>query len=357
MPEIKIGSYKIGPLHPPFIVAEIGANHNQSLEYALRLVDAAKAAGAQAIKLQTYTADTMTLNIREGGFTINDERSLWYGKTLYELYQEAHTPWQWHKEIFQRAEKQGLIAFSTPFDATSVDFLESLNIPCYKIASLEIVDLQLIQKVASTGKPIILSTGASTLEEIEDAVNAARKAGCKQLILLKCTSTYPAPPHEINLRTLPNLASRFHSCVGISDHTQGIGTALASIAFGSCLIEKHFTLSRKDDGLDAAFSLEPAELSVLVHESYQAWQALGSIHYGPSPSEETSLALRRSLYFVKEMQAGETITAEHIRAIRPAGGLSPKEYSHILGLKVNSTVKIGDPVSRNVIHCYKRKLT
>lgn len=350
MPEITIAHRKIGPKHPPFIVAEISANHNQSLERALQLVDAAKSSGAHAIKLQTYTPDTMTLNIKDGNFLINNPKSLWNNRTLYDLYEEAHTPWDWHKEIFKRAKDHKLIAFSTPFDGSSVDFLESLNVPCYKIASLEIIDLALIHKTASTGKPLIISTGNATLKEIDEAVSTARNAGCKDLILLKCTCTYPAPPSDSHLRTLPHLASSYDVCVGLSDHTPGIGVGIASIAFGCCLIEKHFTLSRSDGGLDAAFSLEPNELKSLVNESYVAWQALGEVHYGPTESEKTCYTLRRSLYFIKDLQVNEIITAEHVKAIRPGGGLPPKEIDNIIGLRVAKAVKRGDPVIWESFH-------
>lgn len=344
MPEINIGQFKIGPKHPPFIVAEISANHNQSFDRAIQLVDAAKQAGAHAIKLQTYTADTMTLDLTIGDFSIRDPDSLWYGKTLYKLYQEAYTPWEWHAELFQRAKKHGMIAFSSPFDATAVDFLESLNVPCYKIASLEITDLPLIQKAASTGKPLIISTGAATLAEIDDAVTTARRSGCKDLVLLKCTAAYPAPASDANLRTIPHLAMSFGICVGLSDHSLGIGVALASIPYGACLIEKHFTLSRDDGGVDAAFSLDTKEMKALVTESRIAWEALGKAQYGPIPSEQSILKFRRSLYFVKNLKAGEVIKAEHIRAIRPGGGLSPKDLSRVIGLCVAHEVKTGDPV-------------
>lgn len=347
--DIAIDAHKIGPRHPPFIVAEISANHNQSLKRALQLVDAAKAAGVHAVKLQTYTADTITLDIHEGDFLIQDPKSLWAGRSLYDLYQEAYTPWEWHQEIFQYCRKIGLTVFSTPFDATAVDFLEKLQAPCYKIASLEIVDHALIKKAASTGKPLIMSTGGATRSEIEEAVNVARGTGCKEIILLKCTSTYPATPKDSHLRTLPHLAEDFAVHVGLSDHTLGIGAAIASIPFGSCLIEKHLTLSRSDGGLDAAFSLEPDEFKALVIESKRAWEALGTVHYGPTESEETSLTLRRSLYFVKDLKAGEVITDSHIRSIRPGKGLPPKELPHLIGLRVSQAVKRGDAVRWELI--------
>lgn len=350
MTSINIGKYRIGPDHPPFIVAEMSANHNHSLDRALQIVDAAYAAGAHAVKLQTYTADTITIDKREGAFLISDPKSLWYGKTLYELYQEAYTPWEWHEPIFQRCQQHGIVYFSTPFDNTAVDFLESLNVPCYKIASLEITDLRLIHKTASTGKPLIMSTGGATLEEIDDAVNTARKAGCRNLILMKCTSAYPAPPESSNLLTLPNLANTFKTSVGLSDHTPGIGAAIASIALGACVIEKHFTLSRADEGVDAAFSVEPDELEALVEEGKRAWQALGKIFYGPTEAELSSLKFRRSLYFVRDLKSGDIITEDDIRSIRPGEGLPPKEYDHVLGLKVCCDVKRGDPVRWENLH-------
>lgn len=345
MTAITISNTKIGTEYPPFIVAEISANHNQSLERALQIVDAAKAAGAHAVKLQTYTADTITMNVQRNEFLISDKKSLWCGKTLYELYLEAYTPWEWHKPIFERCQKHGLIAFSTPFDESSVDFLEKLNVPCYKIASLEITYLDLIKKAASTGKPLIISTGTASLAEIDDAVAAARQSGCKDIVLLKCTSAYPASAEASNLLTLPHLAEGFGTVVGLSDHTPGIGVAIASIPLGARLIEKHFTLSRADGGLDSAFSLEPQELSALVVESGNAWRALGGVCYGPTESEKTTFLHRRSLYFSQDIPAGGIATKDNVRVIRPGLGLPPKEYEHILGLKLKHSVKRGDPVS------------
>lgn len=344
MREITIANRKIGLQHPPFIIAEMSGNHNGSLERALRLVDAAKAAGADAVKLQTYTAETMTLDLNEGEFLISDPTSLWYGKTLYQLYQEAHTPWEWHGPIFQRCQELGLIFFSTPFDASAVDFLETFNVPCYKIASLEILDHPLIRKAASTGKPLIISTGASTLSEIEEAVSAATQAGCQDIMLFKCTSAYPTTPEHCNLRTIPHLADSFNTLVGLSDHTLGIGAAIASITLGACTIEKHLALSRAEGGVDAAFSLEPFEFRSLVTECTNAWKALGKIHYGMLDSERTSYSHRRSLYFGSDLKAGDIITPEHLRAIRPGSGLHPKEFSTLCGLKVAHDVKRGEPV-------------
>lgn len=346
--EIKIGPYFVGPNHPPLIVAELSGNHNGSLDRALQLVDAAKKAGVHALKLQTYTADTITLDVREREFLIDDPTSLWKGRNLYELYQEAYTPWEWHQPIFDRCRELGLMVFSTPFDETAVDFLEKLNVPCYKIASLEIVDLPLIQKVAATGKPVIISTGGSTVVEIGEAVAAARKAGCKDLILLKCTSAYPTPPCDSNLRTIPHLASTFQTLVGLSDHTLSLGVPIASVALGACLIEKHFTLARADGGVDSAFSLEPQEFKMLVEESKKAWQALGGVQYAPLASEKTSISHRPSLYFVQDISAGEVIRPHHIRSVRPGCGLPPKEIDHVIGLPLQKSVKKGTPVSWEV---------
>lgn len=345
MSEIKIANRKIGPDHPPFIVAEMSGNHNGSLDRALKIIEAVKAAGADAIKFQTYTADTITLNVKQGEFLIDDPKSLWAGKHLYELYQKAHTPWEWHERLFKKCKELDLIAFSSPFDESAVDFLEKLKVPCYKIASLEIVDLPLIQKVAQTGKPLIISTGGATLTEISEALETARHAGCKDIILLKCTTAYPAAPVDSNLRTIPQLAATFNSLVGLSDHTLSLGVPLASIALGCCLIEKHVTLSRKDGGVDSAFSLEPAELEALSKESKIAWQALGKVHFGALPSEKTSLSHRPSLYFVQDVTKGETVQAQHVRSVRPGNGLPPKYLPKIMGLQLAQNVKKGSPVT------------
>jgi pseudaminic acid synthase len=347
--EFFIGTRKIGCTNSPFIIAEMSGNHNQSLERALNIVEAAAKSGAHALKLQTYTADTMTLNIKEGNFKINDETSLWKGKNLYQLYEEAYTPWEWHEEIFARCRELGMIAFSTPFDETAVDFLESLNVPCYKIASFENTDLPLIRKVAATGKPIIISTGMASISELDEAVNTARNAGCKDLILLKCTSTYPASPVNSNLITIPHMKQLFQCQIGLSDHTMGVGAAVASVALGATVIEKHFTLSRKDGGVDSAFSLEPNEMKVLVEETKRAWQALGHIHYGVGDAEKNSLRFRRSLYVSKDMKLGETFTKDNVTIIRPGFGLPPKYYETILGKKVKKAVKKGTPLSWDLL--------
>lgn len=284
--EIRIANRPIGRNYAPFVIAEMSGNHNQSLERALRIVEEAAKAGAHALKLQTYTADTMTLDLAVREFYISDPASLWYGKSLYQLYQEAHTPWEWHEPIFTRARELGLIAFSTPFDESAVDFLEELDVPAYKIASFENIDLPLIRKVATTGKPMIISTGMATTAELEETVHAAREAGCRDLILLKCTSAYPANPEDSNLLTLPHMRERFGCEVGLSDHTQGIGAAVVAVALGATVIEKHFTISRSDGGVDSAFSLEPQELASLLAETKRAWQSLGRVSYGPSEEEK-----------------------------------------------------------------------
>ncbi len=349
MQPIIIAGRQIGPSYPPFIIAEMSGNHNHSLQRALEIVQAAAGAGAHAVKLQTYTADSMTLDVDEGEFRIDDPASLWHGKSLYHLYHEAYTPWEWHQPIFDLCKELGLVAFSTPFDASAVDFLESLNVPCYKIASFENTDLPLIKKVAATGKPLIISTGMATLTELDELVQTVQDAGGKDLILLKCTSTYPASPEESHLRTLPHLQAMFDCQVGLSDHTLGIGVAIAAVAMGATVIEKHFTLRRADGGVDSAFSLEPEELRTLVQETQQARLALGEIHYGPTKREIASLAHRRSLYFVKNLHAGDIITEDAIRSIRPGLGLPTKFADWIVGRRVTVDVKRGTPVKWDLL--------
>ena len=334
----------IGADYPPFIIAEMSGNHNQSLDRALQIVKAAAETGAHALKLQTYTADTITLDIEEGEFFINDDNSLWDGKSLHELYQKAHTPWEWHKPIMQRANELGMICFSSPFDETAVDFLEELDVPAYKIASFENNHLPLIKKVASTGKPMIISTGMATVAEIDEAVTAAREAGCKDLILLKCTSTYPATPENSNVLTIPHMRELFDCEIGLSDHTMGIGTSIAAVAHGATVIEKHFTLSRTDGGVDSAFSLEPDELKSLVAETERAWQSLGSITYGGTGSEEKSKIFRRSLYIAEDMRVGDVFTEKNLRIVRPGMGLPPKHYEIFLGNKINKDIRKGTPL-------------
>ncbi len=349
MKTIEIQGRKIGKDYSPFIIAEMSGNHNQSLERALKIVEAAARSGAHGLKLQTYTAGTMTLDIAEGEFFINDSDSLWAGNSLYKLYEQAYTPWEWHEPIFQRCKELGIIGFSTPFDISAVDFLESLNTPCYKIASFENTDLPLIRKVASTGKPIIISTGMATVAELDETIRAARGSGCHDLILLKCTSTYPATPQNTNILTIPHLKELFNLQVGLSDHTMGIGVAVASVALGATVIEKHFTLSRADGGVDSAFSMEPEEMRQLVIESERAWQALGKISYGVTEAEKKSIVFRRSLYVVKDIESGEFFSPENVRAIRPGLGLPPKYYEIILGKQAKFPLKRGTPLTWSAI--------
>jgi pseudaminic acid synthase len=349
MGEIRIGNKQIGSQHPPFIIAEMSGNHNHSLERALAIVEAAAKAGTHALKLQTYTADTITLDVHEGEFYIDDPNSLWKGTSLYKLYQEAYTPWEWHKPIFDRCRELGMIGFSTPFDFTAVDFLEELDVPCYKIASFEMTDLPLIRKVASTGKPMIISAGMATAGEIDETVRTARQAGCDAIVLLQCTSTYPASPDNSNLLTIPHMQDLFNCQVGLSDHTMGIGVAVASVALGATVIEKHFTLSRAEGGVDSAFSMEPSELKLLVEETERAWQALGQIKYGPTEKEKPSLKHRRSLYISEDMKNGDVFIPQNMRSVRPGLGLAPKYYETVLGKRVNRDVKKGTPVSWDLI--------
>ncbi len=339
----------IGKKEKPFIIAEMSGNHNQSLDRALKIVDAASDAGANAIKLQTYTAETMTLDIKEGDFFIDDPNSLWKGNSMFDLYKLAHTPWEWHEPIIKHAKSKNLLCFSSPFDETAVDFLETLNVPAYKIASFECIDLPLVKKVASTKKPVIISTGMASITEIGEAVEAARSSGCKDLILLKCTSTYPASPENTNLNTIAHMRELFDCEVGLSDHTLGIGVAVAAVGIGATVIEKHFTLSRTDGGVDSAFSLEPSELSALVTETERAHKALGKISYGTSESEKDSLLRRRSLYIGEDMNAGDVLTRENLRRIRPGKGLPPKYYEMLLGKRIKVGVSKGTPVSWNII--------
>jgi pseudaminic acid synthase len=328
----------------PFIIAEMSGNHNQSLERALKIVDAAADAGASAIKIQTYTADTLTI---KGVFKITEKSSLWYGKDLHDLYDEAHTPWDWHKAIFEHAEKRGIICFSSPFDETAVDLLESLNNPIYKIASFEINHIPLLKYIAKTGKPVIMSTGASSLSEIAEAVNVLKREGCENLTLLKCTSTYPATAENSNLNTIPHLKELFNCEVGLSDHTMGIGVAVAAIAKGANVIEKHFCLDRSEGGVDSAFSLEPAEFKQLVIEAKNAYLALGKINYGITNDEKKVDAGKRSIYISEKINEGEVITTKNIKVIRPGFGLHPRYYTEVLGKKANKNLKIGQPLSFN----------
>ena len=346
---MQIVQRKIGLGIPPYIIAEISGNHNQSLDRALKIVEAAAKAGAHAIKLQTYTADTMTLAINEGEFFISDEQSLWKGSSLHELYKLAHTPWEWHAPIMARAHELGMACFSTPFDESAVDFLESLEVPAYKIASFESIHLPLIRKVAATGKPMIISTGMATLAEIDEAVRASREASCRDLILLKCTSTYPATPESSNVLTVPHLRAMFGCEVGLSDHTMGVGASVAAVAHGATVIEKHFTLKRADGGVDSAFSLEPDELRMLVVETERAWQSLGQVTYGPSEAEKKSMVFRRSIYVADDLKAGDVLTRENLRCVRPGMGLPPKYFDLLLGRRVNQDVKKGTPMGWGLV--------
>jgi N-acetylneuraminate synthase len=333
----------------PLVIAELSGNHNQSLERALDLVDAAGAAGAGALKLQTYTADTMTLDIRAAGFVIEDQESPWFGRSLYDLYAEAHTPWEWHEPLFERAHSLGMLAFSTPFDESAVDFLESLDVPCYKIASFELTDIPLIESVAQTGKPILISTGMGTLQEIADAVGAVRQTSESEVVLLKCTSSYPAPVEAANLATIPDLRQQFGCEVGLSDHTPGVTTAIASVALGAVVVEKHLTLSRADGGVDSSFSMEPAEFAQLVTGVSDAWKALGDVSYGAGEAETAALQFRRSIYVVADLAAGDVLNAENIRAIRPGAGLPPSHMSEVTGRRVNCPVPRGTPLTWDII--------
>ncbi len=346
---MKIRDQLVGTHARPYLIAEMSGNHNQSLDRALAIVDAAAQAGADAVKLETYTSDTMTLNVRTAGFVIEDDGSLWAGRQLYDLYREAHTPGEWHAAIMARAAGHGMHCFSSPFDETAVDFLQSLDVPAFKIASFENTDLPLIRKVARTGKPMIISTGMATIAEIGEAVGTAHESGCKDVILLKCTSTYPASPENTNIRTIANMRDTFGCQVGLSDHTMGLGVAVASVALGATVIEKHFTLRRTDGGVDSAFSLEPEEFAQLRIETERAWQALGSVTYGGTRAESQSKAFRRTLYVSKDIRAGEPLTPDNMRIVRPGFGLPPKYYDILLGKRINRDLSAGTPVQWDLI--------
>jgi pseudaminic acid synthase len=341
---IQINGQMIGSSHPPYIIAELSGNHNGSLDRALRTIDMAKTMGADAIKLQTYTADTITIDCDKEDFHIHG--GPWDGYNLYQLYTWAQTPFEWHKAMFDHARKVGITCFSTPFDESAVDLLEDLNTPAYKIASFEAVDIPLIRYVARTRKPMIISTGMANLEEIAEAVSAAREGGCSELVLLHCISSYPAPADQSNLRTIPDLGRRFDAVPGLSDHTLGISVAIASVALGACLIEKHVTLSRADKGPDSHFSLEPEELKLLCSSTREAWQALGTAGYERKPVEEENVKFRRSIYVVKDIKAGERFTKENIRRIRPGFGLAPKYYEELMGKVAKSDLEAGTAIGK-----------
>ncbi|MCT1429365.1 pseudaminic acid synthase [Brachybacterium muris] len=342
---MRIGNTQVGAGQKPYIIAEMSGNHDGSLDTALAIVDAAADAGADAVKLQTFTADSMTLDIDHPDFVINNPESLWYGRRIYDLYEEAHTPWEWHAPIFKRARERGIHCFSSPFSNDAVDFLVELGAPCLKIASLESVDLGLITYAASSGLPMIISTGLAEASEVQEAIDAARAGGCEDLIILKCTSSYPTDPAQSHLRTIPDMRERFGVDVGLSDHTLGIGVPLAAIAFGAVVVEKHVTLSRDGGGVDAAFSLEPSELATLVEESERAFRAIGSVHYGPTEGEQGAMLRRRSLYFVEDIREGDVVTDKHVRSIRPGKGLAPKHLDEVLGKRAARNVSLGTPVS------------
>ena len=344
MRDIQLDHITLGPNHPPFIIAELSGNHSQQLELAIAMVEAAAKAGAHAIKLQTYTADSMTLDVANDDFVIKEQDSLWHGEKLHALYQKAATPYEWHEILFTKAKALGMLAFSSPFDEAAVDFLAELDVPCYKIASFELTDLPLIRKAASKGKPLIMSTGMASLSEIEQAVNCARAAGCNDIILLKCTSTYPAEACNTNLLTIAHMREAFGCQVGLSDHTAGIGVSVAAVALGATVIEKHFVLDRSAGGVDAAFSLEPAELGLLVSETARAKLALGQIRYGGTQAEEKSKQYRRSIYVATDIAKGEPLTRDNLRIVRPAFGLAPKHWDEVLGKVAKCELKKGTPV-------------
>jgi pseudaminic acid synthase len=347
--EYKVGNQTIGQGSRPFIIAEVSGNHNGDLQRALDIVDMVAESGAQAVKLQTYTADTITINSDRPEFMISESHTLWGGKNLYKLYEEAHTPWEWHEAIFDRARSKGLIPFSSPFDSTAIDLLESLDAPLYKVASLEIGDLPLLRRIARTGKPVILSNGAASMTDMDRAIRTIREEGNDQIVLLACTSSYPASPRESNLRTIPVLADAFDIQIGLSDHTMGIGAAIAAVAMGATVIEKHVTLSRADGGVDSDFSLEPHELKALVTESEVAWLSLGSPSLTVTAGESESLRLRRSLYVVEPVKKGELVTAANVRSIRPAGGLEPDMFDTVVGRPFTSDCEPGTPLTWAVV--------
>lgn len=339
--KLTLENLKIGRDFPPFVVAELSGNHGQSLETALQIVDAAAEAGVSAVKLQTYTADTLTIESDRPDFRIGESFENWKNQTLHDLYKKAYTPWEWHEELFKRCKEKNVIGFSTPFDASAVDFLEKFDVPLYKIASFESNDLELVKKIASTGKPLVISTGLSSISDLHDTVRTAREAGCTQLVLLKCTSAYPANSNGSNLLTIPHMRELFECEVGISDHTLGVGASIASVALGGTMIEKHVKLHDSDAGVDASFSMTPEQLKLLVDGSIAAWQSLGKVFYGVSEQEKESLKFRRSLYFVQNIKKGDTVTRENLRCIRPGYGLAPKYLDQLLGRTANQDIETG----------------
>jgi pseudaminic acid synthase len=348
--EVRVENQLIGVEHPPFVVAEMSGNHNGDLDRALAIVDAVAASGAQALKLQTYTADTLTIDVDRPEFRVSDDHGLWGGRTLHQLYREAHTPWEWHEPLFARAREHGLVAFSSPFDPTALELLERCGVALYKTASAEIVDLPLLREVARTGKPILMSTGMASLAEIDAAVSAVQSAGCTELVLLACTASYPADAGDARLGNIQVLREAFGVPVGLSDHTLGVGAALAAVAHGACCLEKHVSLSRSDGGVDSAFSLEPDELALLRRESETAWRATRSgTAFGPTDSEQEVLRLRRSLYVVADVRAGDEVTADNVRSIRPAGGLAPDVLDTVLGRRFTTSVTRGTPLTWDVL--------
>ncbi|MGY5617792.1 pseudaminic acid synthase [Vibrio cincinnatiensis] len=346
-PFITIDGRKIGPNYAPYIIAELSANHNGDIQRAFQIMEEAKKAGADAIKLQTYTHETITIDCENEEFQIKG--GLWDGQTLYELYKGAHMPWEWHKPLFEKAQELGITIFSSPFDFSAVDLLEKLDAPAYKIASFELVDLPLIKRVAQTGKPMIMSTGMANEEEIAEAIQTARENGCKELVVLHCVSGYPAPAEQYNLRTIADMAERFNVLSGLSDHTIDNATAVASVALGACLIEKHVTLDRNGGGPDDSFSLEPHELQALCKDAKTAWAALGKVNYKRTEAEKGNVKFRRSLYIVKDIKAGEVLTEEHVRSIRPGFGLAPKFYDEVIGKIVKVDISRGTPLSFELI--------
>ncbi|NYI43879.1 N-acetylneuraminate synthase [Nocardioides aromaticivorans] len=346
---MQIGGIPVGRDADPFVIAEISGNHHGSLDRALAIVDSLAGSGVHAVKLQTYTADTMTIDVDREEFTIQNPGSLWYGRTLHDLYSEAMTPWEWHEPIMARAREHGMLCFSSPFDRTAVDFLLGLDVPCFKIASSEIIDIPLIRYTAATGKPLIISTGMATLEEIEDAVAAAREGGCEDLVLLKCTTSYPARPEDSHLLTIPDLRERFGCEVGLSDHSLGVGVAVAAVALGAVVLEKHITLDRNDGAVDSPFSLEPPEFAQLVTETAAARVALGEVRYQPTEAEEGARGRRRSLYLVEDVAAGEVLTEQNLRSIRPGSGLPPKHWDEVLGRRVREAAPRGTPLTWDLL--------